>query len=282
MAVAIRIEDITIEGPHGGLAVRTYVPSSPTRGLVWAHGGAFALGGLDQLESDWVARQIAARGIAVIAVDYQLAPTPDWFAAEAGGVPVKDGVRFPVASDEVTAAWTAASGLVPEVDPPGWSLGGASAGANLAAGAALRLRDRGGPQPASLVLAYGLFHRALPPLTAEIDAKCRYSGGRNFTADDVRLINLNYVGDPAHLLHPYAFPGGHDVGGLPPSFLLNSDSDPLRASGQRFASELIEAGNDALVVVEPTTAHGHLDGPAQVGAAQSIERMVAWLSADRM
>lgn len=57
MAVEFRVEDVTIAGPPGRLAVR----------------------------------------IAVIAVDYPLAPTPGWFAAAAGGVPVKDGVRFPVA-----------------------------------------------------------------------------------------------------------------------------------------------------------------------------------------
>ena len=46
---------------------------------------------------------------------------------------------------------------------PRISVGGASAGANLAAGATLRLRDDDDWQPAALVLAYPVAHPSLPP-----------------------------------------------------------------------------------------------------------------------
>src|SRR5690606_6496324 len=64
----------------------------------------------------------------------------------------RDGVHFPVPHDEVVAAfrWATASGLARGP----WAIGGASAGGNLATGAALRLADDGGPVPALAVLAY--------------------------------------------------------------------------------------------------------------------------------
>ena len=86
LAPEITIEDLTIEGPHGAIPVRTYLPSSATQGLVWVHGGAFAFGDIDQPESDWVARELAARGIAIVTVDYRLAPENPFPARRADSI----------------------------------------------------------------------------------------------------------------------------------------------------------------------------------------------------
>ena len=274
------VKDLTIDGPHGQIPVRTYIPPTATQGLVWAHGGAFAFGDLDGNESNWVARELAARGIAVVTVDYRLAPiTPD--AAALIGVPPREGVRYPVASEEMTAAFNAAPSLIPDIPLKNWSIGGTSAGANLAAGAALRLRDQGTQQPRTLVLAYGLFHAVLPPLSAELAEKCAAPPEAGvFTSEMVQLININYTGDESLFTAPYAFPGGHDLTNLPPAFLLNGDIDSLRASGEQFGSELAAAGNDVLLVREPGTTHGHLDNPELDAAARSIERIATWLTTD--
>lgn len=279
-STTISIEDDVVPGPHGDIPVRLYRPDTPTRGLVWAHGGAFSFGGLEQAESDWVARELAARGVAVVAVDYRLAPTPDWMAAVAG-LPPQEGVHFPVASQEISAVFLWATTLLPDLDPSSWSLGGASAGANLATGAALRLRDEQSTTPRSLVLAYGLFHAAHPPLSAELAAKFAAlpPEAAIFTPEVLQAISLNYVGDPTLLGDPYAFPGGHDLTGLPPTFLINSDADSIRASAEQFAVELVTAGVDTLSVREPGTLHGHLDG-LQDGATTSLERMALWLLSD--
>lgn len=275
------VQDLTIEGPHGTIPVRTYLPRGASRGLVWLHGGAFAFGSLDQSESDWVARQLAISGVAVVAVDYRLAPVPDWLSSVVGAPP-RQGVHYPAASDETTAVFRWATSLLPDVQATDWSLGGASAGANLATGAALRLRDGGGVVPRSLLLAYGLFHRELPTPSAELALK--YAAlppeAAVFTPEAIQLINLNYVGDPAQLAAEYAFPGGHDLTGLPATFLLNADVDSLRASGDQFGVELAAAGVDVLVIREPGTLHGHLDNPESPAARRSIERMATWLTSD--
>lgn len=144
--------------------------------------------------------------------------------------------------------------------------------------ALLRLRDAGGPQARSGVLAYPSLHAVVPPMSTEFDMVVRdLPPILRFPPAIVRVIHLNYVGDEAVLGNPYAFPGGHDSSGLPPIFILNSDRDPLRASGEAFASELGAAGVDTLVVREVGTQHGHLNDPAATGAVESIERMAAWL-----
>lgn len=156
-------------------------------------------------EADWVAQSFADRGIAVVSVDYALAPFPrSW--AEASGAPERDGVHYPVASDEVEHAfrWAVESGLA---HGP-WSIGGASAGGNLATGAALRLSHSAGPVPALAVLAYPTLHavQGTPDaaLRAALDADPEAD---TFGPEAVRVMYENYVGGPTEGAEVYAVPG---------------------------------------------------------------------------
>jgi acetyl esterase len=285
----VKVVDRDIDGPYGPIGLRTYTPSSVgprTAGFVWCHGGAFAFGDLDMPEGDWVSRMIAQRGIPVVSVDYRLAPIPALPPREGAEPPkpARQGAhRFPVASEEVAAAFEWAANA-PEFDVPAhrWSLGGASAGGNLSAGAALRLRDDGRPMPRSLVLAYPLLHAELPPRRPELEEKVAALPGGSFPPEVITAINLNYVGDPEMLTSRYAFPGTHDLHGLPPTFIFNSDHDSLRSSGELFASELAAAGVDVLQIRENDTEHGHLNQPDHPGATRSIERILAWLTVDAL
>jgi acetyl esterase len=279
--MTVTVTDRTIPGPHGEVPVRSYVgaaPVDPNRaGLVWAHGGSFAGGSLDMPEADWVARQLAERGITVVSVSYRLAPRAD---SEDPAAPPTDGVHFPVASDEIVTAftWTLEHANELGIDSTLVSLGGASAGANLAAGASLRLRDAGGVQPRTILLAYPVVHARLPEPRPELAEKvATLPWEASFPPEITLAMNLNYVGDEAQLANPYAFPGGHDLQGLPPTFILNSDRDRLRSSGEAYASELATAGVDVLVLREEGTRHGHLNEPDNPTATVSIERMSAWL-----
>jgi hypothetical protein len=114
------VSDQVLDGPHGPLRVRVYTPESPAGpGLVWVHGGGFLAGEIDMPEADWVARSFADRGIAVVSVDYALAPFPLAWAA-ASEAPEREGVHYPVASDEVEAAfrWAVDSDLASLQEAP--------------------------------------------------------------------------------------------------------------------------------------------------------------------
>ncbi len=283
--VSVTTTEHVLDGPHGPLRVRVYEPEpgdDRRAGLVWAHGGAFMHGDLDMPEADWVARGLAAEGVVVASVDYRLVPPLDYRAA-AGAPPSSHGVRFPVASEELTSAfgWArdAGFGVAGEL----WSLGGASAGGNLAAGASLRLRDAGGPQPRSVVLAYPVAHHELPAPRPELAEKiAALPPERDFPPAAVRAMNSSYLGYDGAPTSPYAFPGGQHLEGLPPTFVLTSDHDALRSSGEAYAAELAAAGVDVLLVREQGTWHGHLNQPEHPDAARSVARITTWLTADAL
>jgi len=134
-------------------------------------------------------------------------------------------VHYPVPVDDVVA-------VVREVQreaPNGVILGGASAGACLAAGAVLRLAADGGDALAGVFFAYGLFHAALPERPPTLRGRLR--GRRRFlhTPALLDLLDLNYAGSRTALSEPYAFPGGHALHGFPPTLMVDADRDSLRA-----------------------------------------------------
>lgn len=278
-STTIKINDEILDGPHGSLTVRTFHSATSVElpvGLVWVHGGAFAFGDLDMDESDWFARQLANSGISVVSVDYQLAPWEPLSRLRDLAPPKRPGsARYPIAVDEIEHAFRWARSTSPQTR---WSLGGASAGATLAAGLTLRLRDREDPMPASLVLAYGNFHSRARRPRPDLEAKLRSLRPESvLTAEFIEAMNLNYVGNPNALRDPYAFPGGHDVSGFPPTLILNSDLDTLRASGEAFAADLAAAGVDVCQICEPRTRHGHLSREQPEAAGRTINRLLRWI-----
>lgn len=256
-------------GPDTGVPTGT--------GLVWAHGGAFVAGDLDMPEADWVARTLAARGIAVVSIDYRLV--------------TDDGDHvFPAASDDVLAAWSWTLDHADElgIEPAHLFLGGASAGANLVTGAVLRLLGHApaavGPAlPAGLFLAYP----TLMAIQPEADASLRALLDADPEADRfgraaVLGMYERYLGAPVDAAPLTAIPGlaePADLVGFPPTIIVNDETDELRVSGEAFAATLAAAGVSVQVSTEPGTEHGHLNQPDTPAARSTIDRIAAWFSA---
>lgn len=90
-------------------------------------------------------------------------------------------------------------------------------------------------------------------------------------------MNNNYLGGAAPT--PYAFPGLADPAGLPPTFILTSEYDDLRASGAAFARALRAAGVDVTERCEPGMLHGHLAIRGLSGAQASLRFLATALTA---
>ncbi|MFV0634091.1 alpha/beta hydrolase fold domain-containing protein [Demequina sp.] len=258
------------------------------RGIVWAHGGGFVHGDLDMPEGDHVARTLAEAGHTVLSVDYRLVEFGgDWSTAPT----FEAARRFPAAHDDLGTAfaWLHTQAETLGVDPATLVIGGASAGACLAASAALHLcRDAASasalpsptPRPAGLMLAYPTVHAALPEHDATVaSAVADLPDDRRFFPHAVAGMNLHYVGDPALLDDPYALPGGHDLAAMPPTVIVNSERDDLRTSGEHLARELEAAGVAVECSYELGATHGHLNQPHEPFAARTLTTYLTWLAA---
>ncbi|MCL2594688.1 MAG: alpha/beta hydrolase [Promicromonosporaceae bacterium] len=256
------VRNTAFDGPHGPVPVRVYTPRTPAPAggrpaLVWSHGGAFFFGNLDMPEADVTSRAVAGRADAVvISVDYRLCPNP--FAGETG----PNAVRFPIPHDDVLAAFDGVHAAAEElgIDPARIAIGGSSAGANLAAGVALRLSEEG-RTPWQMLLIFGVFHSPLPkpsPELAEALAIVPPALGGTPKADGPGPIELNYYGDLGPV--PHAMPGhASDLSVMPPAYLESDEFDALRASGELFALQLREAGITVEERLVPGVPHGHLN-----------------------
>ena len=274
----VPVRSVEVPGPNGPVPVRVYgsgvsdggVPGGGVPGLVWLHGGGFAGGSLDMREADQVAREMVQRtGGVVFSVGYRLA---------------RDGVHFPVPHEDALAAWRWAVSHAGEfgVAPERLCLGGASAGANLAVGAAMYLKDAGWPMPAKLLLAYPFLHAELPGSQPGAGDAAGWNSGAagnggvmaalpgilRFTADDCRGMVENYIGGPAGMASSYAMPGHADPVGLPPAAVLASEYDDLRPSAEHFVAGLRRSGIAVEYRLEEGATHGYLNHSAALGIVQ--------------
>src|ERR1700709_2215961 len=126
---------LSIPAPHGAIPARIYTPKQlrKTDGLapclVFFHGGGWVIGDLDS--HDVVCRKLAHEAeMIVISVDYRLAPEH----------------KFPAAVDDAVAAtnWIALKASQLGIDTSRLTVGGDSAGGNLAAVVAIAARNAGG------------------------------------------------------------------------------------------------------------------------------------------
>ncbi|WP_433441277.1 alpha/beta hydrolase fold domain-containing protein [Nonomuraea sp. CA-141351] len=88
----------------------------------------------------------------------------------------------------------------------------------------------------------------------------------------------NYVGRANLDRLPEAFPGGRDLTGCPPTMIVNSERDSLRASGEACADELLAHGRPVEVRTEPGTSHGLLNRPRRTAFHQTMGTFSTWLS----
>jgi acetyl esterase len=277
---AISVWDDVLPGRHGPIPVRRYRPHSGAERnsalVVWLHGGAFSHGGLDMPESHAVGLALAEAGHPVVAVDYRRVPRWSWWRGPRSGE--LGGIRYPVPLDDVIDV---VFHVRAEADAAGRELvlGGASAGACLAAAGTLRLIRERQVGPDRMLLEYGTFHAELPPLSPELRTRIRGQHAfMQFRPSTVERMNRNYAGRIVAMADPFAFPGGHDLSGMPPTLVLDADRDSLRASGEAFARELAEAGVDVEHSIVPESAHGFLNRPSTPEFDDGVRRATRWLA----
>ncbi len=195
---------------------RVYRPKSSESStlMVYFHGGGWSLGGLDG--HDAVCADIALQtGLTVVSVDYALAPENPYPAALEDCLLVVRAIRDTGEAE----IW----------------LGGDSAGANLALGAALRLRDAGEPTPNGLLL----FYPALDP-ACDAPSHTTHADAPYLSTKSMRRHWADYLGTAPP--DAYAAPIMADLTSLPPTIIQTVELDPLVDEGDALAHALRDAG----------------------------------------
>ena len=220
------IEDRTFPGPAGAVPIRIYRPiEKRTDGaVIYYHGGGHVLGDLES--HDAVVRSICAQsGTVFISVDYRLGPEH----------------RFPAAVDDFIAAvnWVAKMAASLGVDATRLAVSGDSAGANLAAVAALAARDAGSPALKLQVLVYPITDYRLVD-----DSYRRYAKGYGIlSAETMRWFQVNYLRTQDDALDWRASPiFAAAFANVAPAVLVTAECDVLRDEGVRYAEALTKAG----------------------------------------
>jgi acetyl esterase len=241
------VNDEQLDGPGGPLPVRIYRPSGePAAVIAYVHGGGFVIGSIDT--HDPICRWMAnALGAVVVSVGYRLAPEHP----------------FPAGLDDTVAAlaWTAQ--LRPDLP---LAVAGDSAGATLAIGAAMRMRDEAGPSLAAQLLWYP----AVDP-TRGFPSVEENGEGYFLTKEDLAWFTDQYLPDAASRSDPHVDVLHADLAGLPPTVLATAQYDPLRDEGMALAERLDEAGVEAEHVPGPEMIHGFA-GFAAVSPGASAHR----------
>lgn len=240
-----RVEDLVVpaSGSDPEVPIRVYHPpgiGDAAPGVIFMHGGGWVIGDLES--HDAVCRTLAFRSDAVfVSVGYRLAPEHPFPAAP---VDCERATRF-IADNAADFG----------IDPDRLALAGDSAGGNLAAVTARRLRDAGdGPAIVLQVLTYPATR-----FTAEGGSIEENGTGYLLTKATMDLFRGMYMPDAADWTHPDASPLlADDLTGLPPAFVQVAGYDPLRDEGVAYAGRLREAGVPVQMVEYPTMIHGFL------------------------
>jgi acetyl esterase len=256
------VRDFTIPGPECEIPVRLYRPLAGRPPLmVFLHGGGYVIGDLNI--SDPHCRALAhGAQCAVLSVDYRLAPEHP----------------YPKPFDDAYAAleWAARNAEALGCDPARLAVGGDSAGANLAAGCALKARDVGGPRIVAQMLMYPSTEYPHPPRPSMIE----HAATQLLSADDCLYYWDAYLGaDEGLRRDPYACPAhAGDHAALPPAFIATAELDPSRDGGEAYADRLANSGVPTELRRYAGMPHGFftwLGHSARIDAAMA--EICAWL-----
>ena len=237
-----RSEDLWIDGIDGDIPIRIYTPHAPAAHekfpiLVFYHGGGFVIGSLDSYDS--LCRALANRAeCIVISVDYRLAPEQ----------------KFPAAVNDALGAYQWVSDHAHELDGDATRLAiaGDSAGGNVTAVTAIRIRDEGEVVPLLQVLIYPVLDA-----TPERFSHHEFAEGMLLTRSNILWFYDHYMNVLDDAQNPYLSPIlTEDLSGLAPALIIVAGHDPLRDEGIEYAGRLKEAG----VAVEFCNYEGMIHG----------------------
>ena len=236
------VRNICMQGTDGEIPARVYKPkgTGPFPVIVFFHGGGWVFFRLDAYDPICT-HLCASTECMVVSIDYRLSPE----------------YKFPAAVNDCLDAtrWFAAHCEEWHGDTTRLFLAGDSAGGNLAAVTAIRIRDEGGPHVKGQVLIYPVTDYCKPEKPSYVE----FANGYSLTRDAMRWFWDKYLESEEDAKNPKVAPLlAPDLSGLPPSLVIVSGYDPLRDEAIAYANRLMEAGIPVQLSVYEDMIHGFL------------------------
>ena len=246
-----RIEEVKIPSVSGDIRARIYFPYAHSHAnhqlplTVFAHGGGFVICSIDT-HDNYCRALAAAAECAVLSVDYRLAPEH----------------RFPAAFDDVVTAlrWAQNNAGRLGCDRQKIAIAGDSAGANLAASAAMH---------GDVLLCHQLL--IYPAIDPRADSETYNSCADTvlLRADTMRWFWSQYL-PPAQRNDPRAaLLQSTRLSQAPATTIVTAEYDPLRAEGEQFAQVLRATGIDVDLRRFDGVSHGFATMIGLIAKAES-------------
>ena len=236
--------------------VRIIAPDNPRGAYLQLHGGGLIMGSADQ-EDPFLERIANNTGLAVVSVDYRLAPAHP----------------YPAAWDdaEAAAAWLAKN-VKAEFGGEALAIGGESAGATLAVPTLVRMRDKHGFtgfQAANL--SYGNYDTSGSPSHTVIGKDSPL-----ISSEAIARCSDMYAPDAGQRKNPDMSALYADVRDMPAALFSVGTHDPFLDDSLFLYARWIAAGNEAELAVYPGASHAFNVFPIPI-AAQANERIDAFV-----
>ncbi|GAA2688106.1 alpha/beta hydrolase [Streptomyces lunalinharesii] len=264
---AFVIEERQVPGPLGAAEVTLLIcRPAGAKGAVPAiyhtHGGGMVAGSHRSTELAGELDRAQELGLAVVAVDYRLAPE------HPGPAPVEDCYAG--------LMWLAdhADGL--GLDPSRIVLSGNSAGGALAAGLALLARDLDGPKLSGQLLQFPMLDDRCDSASARQMARVGLWDGLSNQAGWTALLGgrRGTADVPCYTAPARA----EDLSRLPPAFIEVGSVEALRDEGIAYASRIWQAGGEAELHVWSGAFHSFDEWvPSAVVSRTAHQARVGWL-----
>ncbi|UZX02838.1 alpha/beta hydrolase [Arthrobacter sp. CDRTa11] len=231
-----------------------------TPAVLFLHGGGWVMGSLST--HDGLCRRLASlTTMPVIAVDYRLAPEHPYPAA--------------IDDSRVALQWLFDAGNEHGLDVTEAVLVGDSAGGQLAAVLANENANTTKPLPiVGQVLMYPMLD-----LTMSSPSYKRVTDGFPLVADTIAWFADNYLPEGIDRSAPDISPALAQLpAGLPPTYVITVDNDPLVDEGANYAAALAQAGTEVQYQHLPGYAHGLFTSAGRIPRGeQTVDHVAAFI-----
>jgi len=233
-------DKIELKAANHNIDLYHYQPIQKQEGLtpaiIWIHGGGYIQGSAK--DDGYVLPLLQALKCQVFSVDYRLAPEHP----------------FPAGHNDCLTAyqWVLENANTLGVDATKIAIAGTSAGGGMTAGLALKIRDKGLPQPACQLLRCPMIDNLNETSSSRVIGYPLWKRETNINAWEMYLN-----GTPGSDASPYAAAArATEVSNLPPTLIAVGQEDVFTDENITYAQRLMQADVPVELGVYPGVVHG--------------------------